>query len=132
MHLLCRFLQYMNVYSDTLALAGYFSNLSKQLHDLVKQFTFIHSFILETYIAPLQDTTTQRRSQPSHDLRRKTSWRCKIWKGRPSARHFQAHCVLVKLDSQLRGQRFKPCQHMDVLKVNVILSTQPSFTSHIE
>ena len=27
---------------------------------------FIHSFILETYIAPLQDTTTQRRSQPSH------------------------------------------------------------------
>ena len=31
---------------------------------------FIHSFILETYIAPLQDTTTQRRSQPSHGQRR--------------------------------------------------------------
>src|SRR6218665_3300314 len=28
--------------------------------------SFIHSFILETYIAPLQETTTQRRSQPSH------------------------------------------------------------------
>src|SRR6218665_503092 len=28
--------------------------------------TLIHSFILETYIAPLQETTTQRRSQPSH------------------------------------------------------------------
>ena len=32
---------------------------------------FIHSFILETYIAPLQDTTTQRHSQPSHGQRRK-------------------------------------------------------------
>src|SRR6218665_2605287 len=30
--------------------------------------SFIHSFILETYIAPLEDTTTQRRSQPSHDI----------------------------------------------------------------
>src|SRR6218665_1036069 len=29
-------------------------------------FTNIHSFILETYIEPLQETTTQRRSQPSH------------------------------------------------------------------
>ena len=30
--------------------------------------SFIHSFILETYIAPFQETrpTTQRRSQPSH------------------------------------------------------------------
>src|SRR6218665_1839562 len=28
--------------------------------------SFIYSFILGTYIAPLQDTTTQRRSQPSH------------------------------------------------------------------
>src|SRR6218665_2032543 len=27
---------------------------------------FLHSFILEIYIAPLQETTTQRRSQPSH------------------------------------------------------------------
>jgi len=28
--------------------------------------SFIHSFILETYIAPLQETTTQRRSLISH------------------------------------------------------------------
>src|SRR6218665_1114128 len=28
--------------------------------------SFIRSFVLETYIAPLQETTTQRRSQPSH------------------------------------------------------------------
>src|SRR6218665_2373049 len=39
---------------------------------------FIHSFILETYIAPLQDTTTQRHSMPSHGQRRRTSERCKI------------------------------------------------------
>src|SRR6218665_1405498 len=32
----------------------------------------IHSFILETYIAPLQETTTQRRSQPSHGQKRRT------------------------------------------------------------
>src|SRR6218665_843886 len=31
----------------------------------------IHSFILETYIAPLQETTTQRRSQPSHGQKKK-------------------------------------------------------------
>src|SRR6218665_2612775 len=31
----------------------------------------IYSFILDTYIAPLQDTTTQRHSQPSHGQRRK-------------------------------------------------------------
>src|SRR6218665_3103011 len=48
--------------------------------------SFIHSFILETYIAPLQETTTQRRSQPSHGQKR-TSERCKIWKGGPSARN---------------------------------------------
>src|SRR6218665_2752877 len=47
----------------------------------------IHSFILETYIAPLQETTTQRRSQPSHGQKRRTSERCKIWKGGPSARN---------------------------------------------
>jgi len=47
----------------------------------------IHSFILETYVAPLQDTTTLRRSQPSHSQRRRTSGRCKIWKGRSSARN---------------------------------------------
>src|SRR6218665_1576290 len=43
------------------------------------------SFILETYIAPLQGTTTQRRSQPSHGQRRRTSEseKCKIWKGGP-------------------------------------------------
>src|SRR6218665_936502 len=49
--------------------------------------SFIHSFILETYIAPLQDTTTQRSSQPSHGQRRKTSGKCKIWKGGSSARN---------------------------------------------
>src|SRR6218665_491470 len=48
---------------------------------------FIHSFILETYIAPLQETTTQRRPQPSHGQKRRTSEKCKIWKGRPSARN---------------------------------------------
>src|SRR6218665_28759 len=47
---------------------------------------FINSFILETYMAPLQETTTQRRSQPSHG-QKKTSERCKIWKGGPSARN---------------------------------------------
>src|SRR6218665_309854 len=45
---------------------------------------FIHSFILETYIAPLQETTTQRCSQPSHGQRRRTSEICKILKGGPS------------------------------------------------
>src|SRR6218665_3994321 len=51
-------------------------------------FMLIHSFILETYIAPLQETrpTTQRCSQPSHGQKR-TSERCKIWKGGPSARN---------------------------------------------
>jgi len=34
----------------------------------------IHSFILETYIAPLQETTIQRCSQPSHGQRRGTPW----------------------------------------------------------
>src|SRR6218665_2905099 len=48
---------------------------------------YIHSFILETYIAPLQETTTRRRSQPSHGQKRRTSERCKIWKGVPSARN---------------------------------------------
>jgi len=45
-------------------------------------FEEIHSFILETYIAPLQDTTTQRRSQPIHGQRRKNWGRCKNWKGK--------------------------------------------------
>jgi len=48
---------------------------------------FLHSFILETYIAPLQETTTQRRSQPSHGQKTRTSERCRIWKGGPSARN---------------------------------------------
>src|SRR6218665_1427178 len=47
-------------------------------------FLLIHSFILETYIAYLQETTTQRRSQLSHGLKRRASERCKIWKGGPS------------------------------------------------
>ena len=34
-------------------------------------YSFIHTFILETYIAPLQETTTQRRSQPSHGQKRR-------------------------------------------------------------
>jgi len=49
--------------------------------------TYFHSFILETYIAPLRDTTTQRRSQPSHGQRRNTWGKCKIWKGGSSARN---------------------------------------------
>src|SRR6218665_3149991 len=49
--------------------------------------SFIHSFILETYIATLQETTTQRRSQPSHGQKRRTSERCKILKGGSSARN---------------------------------------------
>src|SRR6218665_4018783 len=48
---------------------------------------FIHSFILETYIEPLRETTTQRRSQPSHEQKRRTSERCKILKGGSSARN---------------------------------------------
>src|SRR6218665_1744232 len=53
----------------------------------IMMYEFIHSFILETYIAPLQETTTQRCSQPSHGQKRRTSERCKIWKGGPSARN---------------------------------------------
>ena len=49
----------------------------------IKRDRLLLSFILETYIAPLQETT-QRRSQPSHGQRRSTSERCKIWKGGPS------------------------------------------------
>jgi len=36
-----------------------------------------NSFIHETYIVPLQDTTIQRRFQPSHGQRRRTWRRCK-------------------------------------------------------
>jgi len=39
----------------------------------------IYSFIHSTYIAPLQDTTTRRHSQPSHAHRRRTWGRYKIW-----------------------------------------------------
>src|SRR6218665_35110 len=47
--------------------------------------TEFHSFILETYIAPLQET--QRRSQPSHGQIRRASERCKTWKGGPPERN---------------------------------------------
>jgi len=46
----------------------------------------INSFILQTYIAPPKETTTQICSKPSHSQRRRTSERCKIWKGGTSAR----------------------------------------------
>ena len=49
--------------------------------------TVIHSFILETYVASLKDTITQRRPQPSHCQRRRTWGSCNIWNGRPSARN---------------------------------------------
>src|SRR6218665_1740076 len=45
----------------------------------------ILSFILKTYISPVQET--QSRYQPSHYQSRKTSDRCRIWKGRSSARN---------------------------------------------
>src|SRR6218665_1320779 len=49
---------------------------------------FIHSFNLETYIAPIRDTrpTIHRRSKSSRGQRRRTSGRCKIWKCGPSAK----------------------------------------------
>jgi len=43
--------------------------------------SFIRSFILKTYIAPLQETTTQRRSQPSHGQKRKTWERLSVVTG---------------------------------------------------
>src|SRR6218665_2599330 len=51
----------------------WFSNLNYKTHESPPSvlYSFIHSFILETYIAPLQDTATQRRSQPSHGQRRR-------------------------------------------------------------
>jgi len=68
----------------------------------------INSFILETYIAPLQETTSQRRSQPSRSQSRKTSERCIIWKGRPSTRnavsvtfwwqHLSSDCLIAVPD----------------------------------
>src|SRR6218665_3964934 len=54
---------------------------------LQKFFRHNYSFILETYIAPFQETATQRRFQPSQGQRRRTSERCKLWKGGPSARN---------------------------------------------
>jgi len=47
----------------------------------IHSFWNIYSFILETYTAPLQETTTQNRSQPSHGERRRTWQRCTIWRG---------------------------------------------------
>ena len=35
----------------------------------------------------VQETTTQRRFQPSHGQRRRTSESCKIWNGGPSAKN---------------------------------------------
>ena len=60
---------------------------SLSMHVHISMHQFIHSFILDTYITPLQEATTQRRSQPSHGQKRRTSERCKIWKGGPSARN---------------------------------------------
>jgi len=41
-----------------------------------------HSFILETFMVPLQEITTQRCSQLSHGQRRRTSESCKFgWVG---------------------------------------------------
>jgi len=44
------------------------------LFSFIHSFILIRSFILETYIAPLQDTTTRRRPEPSHGQRRNISW----------------------------------------------------------
>src|SRR6218665_2837856 len=54
----------------------------------IKYDTLIHSFIHsgDLYSAS-KKTTTQRRSQPSHGQKRRTSERFKIWKGVPSARN---------------------------------------------
>src|SRR6218665_1069936 len=54
--------------SGHFSFSPYFSKFSSDFlkFTFFTYFTFIHSFILETYIAPLQETTTQRRSQPSH------------------------------------------------------------------
>src|SRR6218665_1092141 len=65
-------------------------------------FSFIYSFILETYIAPLQETTTQSSSQPSHRQRRRTSERCKIWKcGSPEGTTAQRGDHSMLMDPQL-------------------------------
>ena len=45
--------------------------LMSDLYVLIK-ILFSHSFVLEAYTALLQDTTTQRRSQPSHGQRIET------------------------------------------------------------
>ena len=58
--------------------------ISTCLHTYIHTCTLIHSVILETSIAPLQETTTERCSQPTQGQRRRTSERCKIWKGGPS------------------------------------------------
>jgi len=59
----------------------------KLIYVLYYIYLSIHTLILDTYIGPLPETTTQRRFQPSHGQRRMTSERCKIWKGGPSARN---------------------------------------------
>jgi len=53
---------------------------------------FIHSFILEMYIAPLQETTTQRGASSPVLAKVERPWKCKIWKGRPSWRCLICYC----------------------------------------
>jgi len=58
--------------------------------------SFIHSFILETYIAPLQETTTQRRSQPSHG--QYLSWLELVFtrqRRHHYSIHYSIHCINI-------------------------------------
>jgi len=57
----------------------------EEVYLLIHNWFIHHSFILETYSASSRHyhRPTQRRSQPSHGQRRRTSGRCKIWKGGP-------------------------------------------------
>src|SRR6218665_230664 len=68
--------------------------------------SYIHSFIHseEIYVVPLQENTSQRRSQASHDQRRRTSERCKILNGGPSARYAaQREDHFILKDPQPKG-----------------------------
>jgi len=55
---------------DLLVLGYYHQSHGKQ--ERTAELLKIVQFILETYIAPLQDTATQRRFQSSHGQGRKT------------------------------------------------------------
>ena len=82
-------------------------------------YTFIHSFILETYIAPLQETNTQRRSQPR--TKKKDFWEIYNLEGwaiskerSPKGRSFHAdgptiekalRCIIAK---RARGTKNSP------------------------